>query len=193
MSAYNYALSIAMSIPGGGQPSLSIPPCPAAQQAPAMASPFGPGVAAPVLWTIVEAFVGEVWPDGNPASLRAASGAWTTYGGAPAGPEPPQRAAITSEHPDGPAPPTQPGMPAAEVKPTPAQPGPPVEHPGGHEPAQPTRPSYTEPAPAASHPPTEPVHTPAAEPAPTSHAPSEPMSAPLTEPAPRCTQSRGVS
>lgn len=79
MSAYNYALSNAMSLPGGGQPSLPIPPCPAPAQAPAMPSPFGPGIAAPALWAVVEAFVGDLWPDGDPASLRAAARAWTTY------------------------------------------------------------------------------------------------------------------
>ncbi|WP_205877914.1 DUF6531 domain-containing protein [Mycobacterium camsae] len=79
MSAYNYALSNAMSVPGGGQPSLSIPPCPAPARAPAMPSPFGPGVAAPVLWAVVEGFVGDLWPDGDPASMRAAARAWVGY------------------------------------------------------------------------------------------------------------------
>lgn len=79
MSAYNYALANAMSIPGGGQPSLPMPPCPAAHQAPGMSSPFGPGIAAPALWVIVEQFVGDLWPDGNPASLRTAAGAWSGF------------------------------------------------------------------------------------------------------------------
>ncbi|MBX9735821.1 MAG: hypothetical protein K2X32_02755 [Phycisphaerales bacterium] len=79
MSAYNYALGNAMSVPGGGQPSLPVPPCPAPERVPAMPSPFGPGIAAPVLWAIVEGFVGDFWPDGDPASLRAAARAWTTY------------------------------------------------------------------------------------------------------------------
>lgn len=82
MSAYNYALANAMSVPGGGPPSLPIPPCPAPEQAPGMSSPFGPGIAEPVLWGVVEGFIGEFWPDGDPASLRAAAQAWTTYGGA---------------------------------------------------------------------------------------------------------------
>ncbi|WP_205873675.1 RHS repeat-associated core domain-containing protein [Mycobacterium camsae] len=79
MSAYNYALANAASIPGGGTPSLPIPPCPAPHQAPGMSSPFGPGIAEPLLWVIVEQFVGDYWPDGNPGSLRAAGGAWAAF------------------------------------------------------------------------------------------------------------------
>jgi hypothetical protein len=44
-----------------------------------MPPPLGSGVAAPVGWALVEAFVGDVWPDGNPGDMRAAAGAWRAF------------------------------------------------------------------------------------------------------------------
>lgn len=82
MSAYNYALANASSVPGGAQPSLLVPPCPAPVMPPAMPDASGHGVAAPALWAFVAAFVGYAWPDGDPASLRAGAQAWRTYGDA---------------------------------------------------------------------------------------------------------------
>lgn len=37
----------------------------------------GPGVTAPVLWAIVESFIGDLWPNGDPAALRGSAAAWT--------------------------------------------------------------------------------------------------------------------
>lgn len=73
MSAYNYALSNAMATPGGGQVSVPMPRCAVPVVAPELPCPQGTGVAAPALWSLVEMFVGDVWPDGDPGSLRAAA------------------------------------------------------------------------------------------------------------------------
>lgn len=79
MSAHNYALSNAMSTPGGGTPSVGLPAEAPTASAPTMPRPFGAGVAAPALWTVVETFVGYLWPDGDPATVRAAAQAWITF------------------------------------------------------------------------------------------------------------------
>ncbi|CAJ1586154.1 hypothetical protein [[Mycobacterium] wendilense] len=36
----------------------------------------GPGTSPPVLWYLVQAFVGNIWPNGKPSELRAAAGSW---------------------------------------------------------------------------------------------------------------------
>jgi Tuberculosis necrotizing toxin len=43
---------------------------------------LGPGVSAPVLWTVVEAFVGDLWPNGNAGQIHAAATCWRTFGAA---------------------------------------------------------------------------------------------------------------
>lgn len=81
MSAANYSRAEAASTIGGGE-ALAVPVEPARFHAPRVPSPFGSGVAPPALWTVVEMFVGQPWPDGNPAQLRAAARAWQAFGGA---------------------------------------------------------------------------------------------------------------
>jgi hypothetical protein len=49
------------------------------RDAPSVPSPFGGGVAEPFLWSMVQMLVGDVWPNGDPAQLRAAGGAWSTF------------------------------------------------------------------------------------------------------------------
>ncbi|HKP44399.1 glycohydrolase toxin TNT-related protein [Mycobacterium sp.] len=85
MSAANYGRANAASTVGGGSPPVAPPSNPTGFEAPSMPPPMGSGVAAPLGWTLVEAFVGDVWPDGNPEALRAAAGAWRTFGAAISG------------------------------------------------------------------------------------------------------------
>lgn len=79
-SAANYGRANAASTVGGGSSPVSAPTKPSSFEAPSMPPPMGSGVAEPLGWSLVEAFVGEVWPDGNPAALRLAAGAWRTFG-----------------------------------------------------------------------------------------------------------------
>ncbi|TRW86178.1 hypothetical protein FK535_06790 [Mycolicibacterium sp. 018/SC-01/001] len=80
MSAVNYERANAASTVGGGETSIPQPTAPTTFTAPSMPPPMGAGVVAPVLWTIVESFVGDVWPDGNPDEMRAAAAAWRSFG-----------------------------------------------------------------------------------------------------------------
>jgi hypothetical protein len=79
MSATNYSRADALSTIGGGTGALPPPSAPAEVDAPSMSSSSGGGVAEPFLWSMVEMLVGGVWPDGDPAQLRAAAGAWSTF------------------------------------------------------------------------------------------------------------------
>jgi hypothetical protein len=76
MSATNYSRAEAASTTGGGEPPLPSPAQPTKFTGPTMPSPYGPGVAEPMLWGLVESFVGDFWPDGEPSELRAAAAAW---------------------------------------------------------------------------------------------------------------------
>jgi PE family len=107
MSATNYSRADASSTIGGIDTVLSPPAPPGKFDAPSISSPFGGGVAQPFLWSMVEMLVGGVWPDGDPAQLRAAAGAWSSFastlagiGGELAGPS----AAVSGQQiPEGPA------------------------------------------------------------------------------------------
>lgn len=79
MSATNYSRAEAASTPGGGQP-LSAPAEPSELDSPAMPRPYGDGIAEPFLWSVVQRFVGDFWPDGDPGRLRAAADAWRGFG-----------------------------------------------------------------------------------------------------------------
>jgi hypothetical protein len=79
MSATNYSRADASSTMGGGASAFSPPTAPAEFDAPSVPSPFGGGVAEPFLWSMVEMFVGDVWPNGDPGQLRAAAGAWSAF------------------------------------------------------------------------------------------------------------------
>ncbi len=84
-SAANYGHANALSTVGGGAPPVPTPRAPAQFSAPGMPPPLGSGIAAPLGWSLVEAFVGDVWPDGNPGQLRAAAGSWRAFGAAISG------------------------------------------------------------------------------------------------------------
>ncbi|PXX01488.1 uncharacterized protein DUF4237 [Mycolicibacterium moriokaense] len=80
MSAYNYGRANARSTVGGGESPVPAPTDPGKFSAPSMPPPLGSGIAAPLGWSLVEAFVGEVWPDGNPGQIHSAAGAWRSFG-----------------------------------------------------------------------------------------------------------------
>lgn len=79
MSASNYAHANAASTVGGGEPPVPAPTDPGAFQAPGMPPPLGGGIAAPVGWSLVESFVGQVWPDGDPGQMRETAAAWRSF------------------------------------------------------------------------------------------------------------------
>lgn len=89
MSASNYGKANAASTVGGGESPVPVPTEPSCFGGLTMPPPMGGGVAAPLGWSLVEQFVGEVWPDGNPAQMHAAAAAWRGFAaaiGAAAGP-----------------------------------------------------------------------------------------------------------
>ncbi|MEZ0364204.1 hypothetical protein ACAG26_10955 [Mycobacterium sp. pUA109] len=81
MSAANYAAAEAGATVGCPAPSVPVPAQPAAPQVTVtIPSPFGGGIAKPMLWAVVEFFVGDVWPNGDPGAMREAAGTWKTLG-----------------------------------------------------------------------------------------------------------------
>jgi hypothetical protein len=89
MSASNYGKANAASTVGGGESPVPAPTEPPCFGGLTMPPPMGGGVAAPLGWALVEQFVGDVWPDGNPAQMHAAAAAWRGFAtaiGAAAGP-----------------------------------------------------------------------------------------------------------
>ncbi|HKP39615.1 ADP-ribosyltransferase [Mycobacterium sp.] len=89
MSASNYGKANAASTVGGGESPVPAPTEPPCVGGLTMPPPMGGGVAAPLGWALVEQFVGDVWPDGNPAQMHAAATAWRGFAaaiGAAAGP-----------------------------------------------------------------------------------------------------------
>jgi hypothetical protein len=85
ISATNYSRADASSTIGGGAAPLAAPAAPSEFDAPSVPSPFGGGVAEPFMWSMVQMLVGDVWPDGDPAQLRAAGTAWSAFAGALSG------------------------------------------------------------------------------------------------------------
>jgi hypothetical protein len=81
-SASNYSKAEAASTLGGGADVLPTPTRPGEFAAPGAPWTLGPGVPAPALWAVVEAFVGDVWPNGNSAQIHAAATCWRTFGAA---------------------------------------------------------------------------------------------------------------
>jgi hypothetical protein len=83
LCASNYSKAEAAStVGGGGGGVLPAPGDPVKIAAPGPPGTLGPGVAAPVLWLVVEAFIDGLWPNGDVAALRAAAGRWRAFGGA---------------------------------------------------------------------------------------------------------------
>lgn len=77
VSAANYALADAAATIPQASPSVGMP---TKSHEPKMSVSIGPanggGVMAPALWSVVEFFVGDVWPNGDPAGARAVAGPW---------------------------------------------------------------------------------------------------------------------
>lgn len=80
--ASNYSNVEAASTLGGGRGALNPPSPPAELAAPGPPGTWGPGQPPPPLWSFVQAFVLEAWPDGDVAGLRAAASRWRAFGAA---------------------------------------------------------------------------------------------------------------
>lgn len=80
VSATNYSRAeAAADIRGAGSP-LPPPVAPPAYAAPGGTPDVnGPGQTPPVLWYLVEALVGDLWPNGEPNELRVAAAAWNAF------------------------------------------------------------------------------------------------------------------
>ena len=79
MSATNYSRADASSTIGGGASTLTPPEAPADFSAPGAPSALGGGVPPPLLWSVIQSFIPDVWPDGSPAALRATASAWQGF------------------------------------------------------------------------------------------------------------------
>jgi len=82
LGASNYSRAEASSTLGGGGAVLPTPTAPGTFNAPGAPWTLGPGIAEPALWAIVEEFVGDLWPNGNPAQIHAAATCWRNFGSA---------------------------------------------------------------------------------------------------------------
>ncbi|WP_053093993.1 TNT domain-containing protein, partial [Mycobacterium heckeshornense] len=82
LGASNYSKAEAASTLGGGADVLPPPAQPSEFAAPGAPGTLGPGVPEPLLWAVVESFVGDLWPNGNAAQIHAAAGCWRTFGAA---------------------------------------------------------------------------------------------------------------
>ena len=82
LGAFNYSCADTSSTLGGGAATLPKPNEPAKFDAPEPPRTLGPGVPEPALWALVEALVGDLWPNGNPAQMHTAAGCWRTFGAA---------------------------------------------------------------------------------------------------------------
>lgn len=79
-SASNYSRAEAAADIRGGAAPLPSPPTPATYSAPSGGPDVnGSGVAAPLLWGLVEALVGDFWPNGRPNEMRSAAAAWSVF------------------------------------------------------------------------------------------------------------------
>lgn len=80
--ASNYSNVEAASTLGGGSGALKAPSPPAELAAPAPPGTWGPGRPPPPLWSLVQSFVLEAWPDGDVAGLHATASRWRAFGAA---------------------------------------------------------------------------------------------------------------
>jgi hypothetical protein len=80
LGASNYSRAEASSTLGGRGAPLPAPTPPGNFDAPGAPWTLGPGIAEPALWGLVEEFVGDLWPNGNPAQIRAAAACWRSFG-----------------------------------------------------------------------------------------------------------------
>ncbi|MGD1239165.1 ADP-ribosyltransferase [Mycobacterium seoulense] len=83
--ASNYSHTEAASTLGGGSGALQPPSPPAELAAPGPPGTWGPGQPPPPLWSLVQSFILDAWPDGDVAGLRAAASRWRAFGAAAKG------------------------------------------------------------------------------------------------------------
>lgn len=83
--ASNYSNVEAASTLGGGSGVLEAPSPPVEVAAPGPPGTWGKGEPPPLLWAVVQAFVFELWPDGDVAGLRAAASRWRGFAAAARG------------------------------------------------------------------------------------------------------------
>lgn len=79
LGASNYSRAEASSTLGSGGGVLPTPTAPGTFDAPGAPWTLGPGVAEPALWALVEEFVGDLWPNGNPGQIHAAATCWRNF------------------------------------------------------------------------------------------------------------------
>jgi hypothetical protein len=82
VSASNYSRAEAASTLSGGVDVLPTPTQPGEFAAPGAPWTLGAGGPPPALWVVVQAFVGDIWPNGNAAQIHAAAACWRTFGAA---------------------------------------------------------------------------------------------------------------
>lgn len=82
MSATNYSQADAASTVGGGAAPLTAPEKPAKFDTPSCPSSLGGGVPPPFMWSILQTFIPDTWPDGDPGRLRASAQAWQSFASA---------------------------------------------------------------------------------------------------------------
>lgn len=85
VGASNYSKAEAASKLGGGGDALSAPGEPVRIGPAGPPGTLGPGEPPPLLWALVQSLVGDVWPDGDVAALRAAASNWRSFGSAASG------------------------------------------------------------------------------------------------------------
>lgn len=106
LSASNYSRAEAASTLGGGSGVLPAPHDPEQFSAPGPPGTLGAGPPPPMLWRVVELFVGDMWPNGDVAGLHAAAGCWRGFaaalGGAEQGLNGPKAVIAGQEIPEGP-------------------------------------------------------------------------------------------
>jgi ADP-ribosyltransferase exoenzyme len=80
MSAHNYSMAEAMSNVAGQDQPLPGPHPSGPILAQSVPSAVGSGVGAPAGWGWVAKYIGMIWPNADPAKLRAAAAAWISAG-----------------------------------------------------------------------------------------------------------------
>lgn len=82
MSATNYSQANSASTIGGGAAPLTAPEKPNDFTTPSSPSALGGGVPPPFLWSVLQTFIPDAWPDGDPSRLRASAEAWQSFSSA---------------------------------------------------------------------------------------------------------------
>ena len=80
VSAYNYSRANASSDVSGRSAPLPVPTGSGRLTAGTLPSAVGSGDDAPAGWGWVHKYIGMIWPNGDPATLRTAAAAWTAAG-----------------------------------------------------------------------------------------------------------------